>query len=184
MNITLRKIQDKDLETIMYWRMAPDITRYMNTNPKLTMESQRKWLASINENDAVMYWVIENNLKPIGLINLADIDWKNKTSLWGYYIGEKSERSFKLALSLEMSLYDYVFDVLDFNELHGEIFSLNEGVIKLHLLCGSHITKEVNGEVEKEGVKYDVTHMSITKEKWNEIRFSKKYEKINFNING
>jgi RimJ/RimL family protein N-acetyltransferase len=154
----------------------------MNTNPKLTMESQRKWLASINEDDKKMYWIIESNLKSIGVINLEDIDWENKTSSWGYYIGEKSARSFELAVSLEMSLYDYVFDVLNFNELRGEVFSLNEGVIKLHLICGSHITKEVKGEVEKEGVKYDVTHMSIKKQEWNEIRCSRNYEKIDFNV--
>ena len=183
MSVTLRKIQDHDLTKIMNWRMDPDITRYMNTNPKLTLEGQKKWLASLENNNEVKNWMIEKNSKPVGLIYLTDIDWEKKTSSWGYYIGEKAERSLKLAVSLEMSLYDYVFDVMNFDKLHSEIFSLNSGVVKLHLLCGSYITEEIKGEVEKEGVKYDVIHMSITKEDWHKIRLTKKYEKINYNIN-
>jgi UDP-4-amino-4,6-dideoxy-N-acetyl-beta-L-altrosamine N-acetyltransferase len=182
MRVTLRKIQDSDLEKIMNWRMDSDITRYMNTNPKLTLEGQRQWLVSLEKNDETMQWLVENNSKSIGLIYLNDIDWENKISSWGYYIGEKRERSLELAISLEMSLYDYVFDVLRFNELHSEVFSLNAGVVKLHLVCGSHITKEVEREVEKEGVWYDVTHMSITKEEWDRIRISKKYQKVNYDI--
>ena len=82
-----------------------------------------------------------------------------------------------------MSLYDYVFDVLKLEELHNEVFSLNAGVVKLHLACGSHIVCEVKDEVEKEGVKYDITHISIDKKRWNEIRLNKKYEHIDFDMN-
>ena len=48
MGVTLRAIQESDLENIMRWRMAEDITKYMNTNPKLTLEGQKKWLAGAN----------------------------------------------------------------------------------------------------------------------------------------
>ena len=182
MGTTLREIKEDDLEMIMNWRMDPDVTKYMNTNPKLTLEGQKKWLSSLQNDDNVQYWVIESDGIPVGLINLADIDWKEKTSSWRYYIGEKKFRTLKLAISLEMSLYDYVFDVLGFTELHNEVLSLNEGVVKLHIACGSHVVKEVQAEVEKEGVRYDVTHVSITNDKWNSIRNNKKYEKINFDI--
>ena len=47
MSVTVRSIEQTDLENIMHWRMDPDITRYMNTNPRLTLEGQKAWLASI-----------------------------------------------------------------------------------------------------------------------------------------
>lgn len=180
MAITLRRIEESDLEMIMNWRMDPDITRYMNTNPKLTMEVQKKWLRHIEADDTTQAWIIEQDGMPAGLIQLTDIDWENKSSSWGYYVGEKQMRSLHLAVSLEMSLYDYVFDVLGFKELQGEVFSLNDAVIRLHLACGSHITEERKREVEKDGVYYDVTHLCITSNEWNRIREGKKYEKIRF----
>lgn len=180
MGTTLREIKEDDLEMIMNWRMDPDITRYMNTDPKLTIEGQKQWLQSIRNSDKVQYWLIEQENIPVGVINLADIDWKSKTSSWGYYIGEKKQRTLKLAISLEMSLYDYVFDVLEFNELHNEVFSLNSGVVKLHLACGCNVEREIKNGVQKNGITYDITKLSITKNHWYQIRNGKKYERIDF----
>lgn len=180
MSASLRRIREEDLELIRKWRMSEAVTRYMNTNPKLTPSGQKKWFASIQKNPCVSYWLIEVDQTPAGVINLADIDYEKGTCVWAYYIGEEKLRSLKLAISLEMSLYDYVFDVLDLKELQGIVFKLNEGVWKLHLACGSRIVREVRGEVVKEGVAYDIVHMSITKEEWNRIREKKKYDRICF----
>lgn len=182
MAATLRLITENDLEMIMNWRMSEKVTRYMNTNPKLTIEGQREWLASLGKNENVKNWIIEVDGVPAGLINLADIDWENGNTSWGYYIGEERLRSLRLAISLEMSLYDYCFDVLGFHEVRNEVFKLNEGVWKLHTACGCRIVEIVPGEIEKEGVSYDIVHLTIERDEWYKIRGSKKYEKINYDL--
>lgn len=184
MATTLRLITEDDLEMIMNWRMSETVTKFMNTNPKLTLEGQKKWLASLEKNDKARNWIIEVDGVPAGLINLADIDWENGTTSWGYYIGEEKLRSLRLAVSLEMSLYDYCFDVLGFKEVHNEVFKLNEGVWKLHIACGCRVVKEVEGEIEKEGVVYDIVHLSIEHDEWLALREKKKYEKINYDVRG
>lgn len=180
MSFSVRPIIENDLEMIMNWRISPEVTRYMNTNPKLTIEGQRKWFYSLKEKDDVKYWIIEVDGAPAGVINLADIDYEKKNTSWGYYVGEKTLRSMQLAISLELSLYDYVFEKLDLDEVHGEVFTLNGGVIKLHQLCGCQIAKIVKGEVDKEGVKYDVTHLSLTRSIWEQNKSKYRYEKIEF----
>ena len=104
MATTLRLITENDLEMIMNWRMSESVSHFMNTNPKLTIEGQKKWFASLEKNDNVRNWLIEVDGVPAGMINLADIDWENGNSSWGYYIGEERLRSLRLAVSLEMSL--------------------------------------------------------------------------------
>lgn len=182
MGITVREIREEDLENIMHWRMRPDVTKFMPTDPIIKMENQIAWLDNVRKDNTGEKWVIVQDDTPVGVISIADIDLENKRCSWGYYIGEKEFRSLKLAISLEMSLYDYVFDVLGLEELYNDVFCINEGVVKLHLACGSYITSIGEKEVEKAGVFYDVTHMSITKEKWESIRYNKKYEKINFDF--
>ena len=182
MAITLREIRDEDLEMIMRWRMDPDITRYMKTNPRLTIDMQRKWLAASKHNEKVMNWLVQVDDVPVGLINLEDIDWAGANTSWGYYIGEKKYRSLNLAISLELSLYDFVFEVLGFKEIHNQVFSLNAGVVKLHIACGNEIVKEAKGEIEKEGVKYDITHLTLSREKWADMREKRVYEKIRFDL--
>lgn len=89
MSVTLREIREDDLENIMRWRMDPDITKFMNTNPKLTLEGQKKWLASIRENADVRYWLIEVEGTPAGVINTTGLTKEDGNLGWAYYVGEK-----------------------------------------------------------------------------------------------
>lgn len=182
MTVRLREINEGDLEQLMIWRTSPEITKFMKTDPKLTIESQREWFTRIRADEKKKHWMIEVDERRVGLICLEDIDWKAGTTSWGYYIGEKQARSFQLALALEMSLYDYVFDVLDFVSIHNEVFSLNEGVIRIHQACGCEIECVRKDAVEKNEKKYDITRMNLTREKWYGIRDQKKYTKIDFDI--
>lgn len=49
MGIILRKIKENDLENIIEWRMMPQVTKYMYTDPILTLEEQKIWLAKIEK---------------------------------------------------------------------------------------------------------------------------------------
>lgn len=180
MQIVLRKLTEADLEKTMRWRMDPDITRYMNTDPVLTLEGQKRWFHKIEQDETVCYWMIVVDGVDAGVINLADMDYEKKESNWGYYIGEKKARSLKLSLTLEWNLYDYVFETLGFERLYNEVLSANEGVVKLHLMCGSKIDAVYPEHVEKNGIKYDVTAISITKEEWTKKKESLNYEKVVF----
>lgn len=180
MSVTLRAVREEDLEDIMRWRMAEDITRYMNTNPKLTLEGQKKWLAGIRKNTDVRYWIIEVNGEPAGVINLTGLDKPDGNLGWAYYVGEKRLRSIQTALSLEMSMYDYALVTLGKNAVYSDVFTLNAGVIQLHKICGCEIVEEKKNHILKEGVYYDVTFMRMTAAHWKEIRDGKRYEKIVF----
>ena len=180
MSITLRAIEEADLEMIMNWRMDPEITKWMSTDPKLTLEGQRKWLAAIRNNPAVSYWVILVDGTPAGVINLADVNLEKQECSWGYYVGERKLRSLKLAMYLEMNLYDYVFCTLGLDKLQYPVFSMNAGVIKLHEMCGSWIVEEIQGGIVKEQTAYDITIMCNTKEAWLAKRETVTYEKIEF----
>ena len=180
MGVTLRPIQESDLENIMRWRMDEEITRYMNTNPKLTLEGQKEWLEQLRVNEDVQYWVIEVQKQPAGVINLTGLTNPKGELGWAYYVGEKKLRSLKTALSLEMSMYDYVFDTLQKKAVYSDVFTLNQGVIQLHKLCGCEIVEEKKAHVSKEGIYYDVTFMRMTDELWKKKREGKKYEKILF----
>jgi RimJ/RimL family protein N-acetyltransferase len=178
MGTILRKIRESDLEQIMRWRMSEEITKYMNTNPKLTIEGQRKWLSSIEDNTDVLYRMIEVDGLKAGVINLTKLTNYDGNIGWAYYVGEKKVRGMRLALSLEMSMYDYAFGILKKNSVCSDVFTLNKGVITLHKMCGCDIIEEKKSAILKEGIYYDVTYMLMTAEKWCKIKDTKKYEKI------
>ena len=180
MSVTLRKVTEGDLEQTMRWRMDPEITRYMNTDPKLTLEGQKKWFAKVQQDPDVSYWIIEIDGTAAGVINYTGLTNPTGDLGWAYYVGEKKLRSIQTALALEMSMYDHAFLDLGKNAVYSDVFTLNQGVIQLHKICGCEVVEEKKAHVVKNGAAYDVTYMRMTAEHWKGIRDSKKYEHIVF----
>ena len=180
MGVSLRRIREEDLERIMYWRMDPDVTRYMNTDPVLTLDGQKKWFQKISNDPDLDYYLIEVDGLGAGVINLTGLTREDGVLGWAYYVGVKKLRSLKTALTLEMGIYDHIFDELGKKALISDVFTLNKGVIALHLLCGAQIVEEKKGLITKNGVSYDVTFMEMTAERWAEVKSQKPHEKLKF----
>jgi hypothetical protein len=178
MGVELRKISKEDLELIAHWRMSPEVTRYMYTDPIITKESQLKWYESITKDKTVKHWVIEFDKIKIGLLCLTDIDIINKKCYWGYYIGDASFRGKGIARLLECNIYDYIFFKLNLNKLCSEVLDFNERVVKIHERYGSKVEGLLKQHIFKNGCFYDVVTMGITKDRWKQIRESKEYEPI------
>lgn len=180
MSFSLRRMAESDLEMVMNWRMQPDVTKYMNTDPVLTLEGQKKWFERVKANSDVGYWIIEVDSKPAGVFNLDGINSTDGQIHYAYYVGEKTLRSISLAISLEMSMYDYVFEVLGKTSVYADVFTANRGVIALHELCGGKVTEILKDHVEKNGKKYDVAVVITNRSDWEEAKKDAEYEKIDF----
>lgn len=178
--VCLRKIQYEDLEMIMHWRMLPEITKHMYTDPDLTMEKQIQWYEQ-NENDKNNYsYIIEVDEQPVGVLNITDIDRKNRKCSWGYYIAIKEKSSLPLVMTLEWNVYVHAFEDLHLNKVEGEIFTENKHVIRIHQMCGSDIEGVRRQHICKNGIFYDVTVTGICKDKWEKIKNKHPFERLIF----
>jgi len=177
-----RQLLLSDLETVMTFRMQPHVTKYMNTDPALTLDGQVSWYNKMKASGIFYYWAIEVESVPCGVINLGNVDLINMRSDWGYYIADKSLRSLHLCVSLEMSLYDFAFDVLGLNKVYGESFSINHAAVKMHELCGCETDGILRQHIFKDDKFYDVTVQSMLADRWRELRSSFDYEKIAFPV--
>lgn len=161
-----RKVQARDLELIRRWRTDPEITKWMYTDPVITAGDQKRWFESISNDDSCIYWLISVDDKPAGVLNLVNIDLGIGEAHWGYYVGEADLRSMPLALSIELSLYEYCFETLGLDVVHNEVLAINEGVVKLHQICGNEIVEVGHGSLTKNGIAYDQVFMRIDKKRW------------------
>ena len=176
--LKLIKIQEVDLETLMHWRMLPEVTKYMFTEPQLTMDIQNQWFHFINNDSTCKHWIIEFENTKIGTLNLINIDYKNSRCLWGYYIADNSIRGKGFGKLLEYNIYDFVFDELGLNKLLGEVLAFNDIVVKIHEKCGSQIEGVLRQHIKKGNTYYDVVVMGILREEWIERRKNLDYTKI------
>ncbi len=187
-NARCRKITDDDLERLMHWRMMPEITKYMNTDPTLTMEGQRAWYRRIQEDEKKkldqgrmgFYWLLEVDNVPSGFVSLVNIEEKHKRLHTGVYIAVKSKRSLRLAIDIQWNLYDYAFDVLGMNKVCEEVFAENVAVNRLLDICGSKREGVIRSHIYKNGQYFDVVTRGILKEEWEEKRKTLQYNLIEF----
>lgn len=174
----MRKIKEEDLEKIMNWRMLPEVTKYMYTDPVLTIEKQKQWFKEITTNRRNFFWIICFNDIDIGVIGITNIDYINRKCTWAWYIGELEYRGIGVGRIIEWNMYEYVFEKLKLNKLCSEVFSFNSKVIELHSKCGSVIEGSLKEHIYKNGSYYDVVAMGITASRWNKIKNSFHYSKI------
>lgn len=147
--LELVKVKATDLDNLMHWRMLPDVTKYMFTDPKLTMNMQIKWLHDISNDSTCKHWVIKYRDTKIGTVNLTNIDYHNLRCSWGYYIADPLMRGRGFGKILEYNICDFVFEELKFNKLISEVLAFNERVIKLKETCGSKIEGVLRSHIKK-----------------------------------
>ncbi len=177
MGLKLRKIHGNDLEMIMKWRMMPEVTKYMYTDPQLTIDGQKRWFKKIMSSEEEIYWIIQMDGTDIGLIDIINIDTQNGRCDWAYYIADTSFRGRGIATLLECNLYDYAFDKLKLHKVCCEVFCFNEKVISIHQKFGAVIEGTRKEHICKNGQYLDIVQMGISKETWHSIRG-------NYNYNG
>jgi len=170
--IRFAKLEEKHLELVMSWRANPEVAKHMFTDIEQDIEKQRTWFHKISLDDSYRYWVILYNEIPIGLVNLAEIDWKNRRCTAGYYIGDMSYRS--LGGVIPPYLYNYVFKVLKFKKIYGEVIAENANILKIHELHGYRQVGVCKEHVLKDGHFHDVIFIELLADSWLE---KKRYQR-------
>lgn len=180
LDVRCRKIMEKDLEMIMNWRMMPEITKYMNTDPALTLEGQKRWYEKLNNSTTDFYWIVEVEGVSAGIASLVDLDCIAKRIHTGVYIAEKAKRSIRLTMDLQWNLYAYAFDKLGMEKVCEEIFAENKAVLRILDLCGSKREGVLRNHVYKNGIYHDLAVRGILREEWEEMRGKLDYTEFEF----
>lgn len=170
MKIEFCKIEGKHIEQIRKWRNSPEVSKYMNTNDYITVKQQKEWFERIKKDKTKKYWIIKINAKYIGVINLYDIDNRNKRCYWAYYIADVSMRRKGIGRLIELNVLKYVFEVLELNKLCGEVLAFNKIVVEIHKKYGSKVEGYFREHIIKDGKLHDVFCISILKKEWQLIK--------------
>ena len=176
MSILLRKIQEKDLELLMNWRMRPDITKYMLSDPVLTMDKQYQWYYKIKKEDRFDF-VIEIDDTPVGYFGIFDIDRISNCCGGGVYIAEVKARSFRNFIDIQSNILDFIF--LN-QKLHKHIFCVFEEnpVKNIYKFFNIVFEGKSRDAVYKYGRYFNLLYYSLLDYEWSEIRNRIKYNTI------
>jgi UDP-4-amino-4,6-dideoxy-N-acetyl-beta-L-altrosamine N-acetyltransferase len=150
--ITLKKINENDLELIRNWRNSDFVKQFMIYKENITPEMQKKWYESIN-NEFNYYFIVLSQDTPVGLANLKDIDYKLNTAEWGVFLSSSKYLNGIIGIQTTISLLEFAFNELELQLVRSSILLSNESAIKFNKQLGVNViyggNDIVKGELKK-----------------------------------
>ena len=165
--IDILKLNADIQEKVRLWRNKEDIRKHMINQHIIKKEEHSNWIESIKYNDINKFLVIFLDNKPIGSVCFQNINYKNLTSEWGFFIGEDEYRGTGIGAIVEYIILEYFFNIMKFKVLSGLVLEDNISVINMHKKFGfrSEKKKRILDRNDCEGILLTIKNIE-----WNTIR--------------
>lgn len=137
--VVLRAMEPEDME--MLRETANDSeTEYMigGWSFPISKVEQMKWYERVCSDKNNLRFIIEliDEKKAIGMLNLVNIDWKNRSAFHGIRLAVNAPKGKGYGLDAVMALMRYAFEELQLVRLDGSWVEYNEPSIRLYKKCG------------------------------------------------
>jgi RimJ/RimL family protein N-acetyltransferase len=134
--VTLDRLKRDEAELVRTWRNSPEIRCHMIYRQYITAEQQTKWFDSI-DNDANYFFLVRQNGRAIGVVNLKKVDLASGTAETGVFFGEPEDAARGVvALAAAFALTEFAFGPLGLVRLQSRVLAENSRAIRYNLRIG------------------------------------------------
>ena len=169
--ISFRELKITDAQMLLDWRTSPRVTKFMNSDIDYDLKAQVSWIEDCFEKPSYYHWIIQYYGQDVGLLNFVNWDRVQRTTSWGFYIGE--EEALTIGGMVPSYFYNFAFDILNVDKVFSEVFYNNTSVIDLHLKQGYVFDVERDHVIEKNGKTILIVCMSLEKNIFKASKFAK-----------
>lgn len=162
--IRLRKLSPADHEIYHAWRN--DLEVMVSTSPSLDVympEETEQFIAMIASQSDAKGYIIERKMdnKPVGIVSLIHIDYKNRAAECVIDIGAKDVWGQGFGTAALTLVMRYAFDELNLYRLYLQVFAFNSKAIGLYEKLGFTQEGKLRHALYRGGAWHDVVLMSI-----------------------
>jgi UDP-4-amino-4,6-dideoxy-N-acetyl-beta-L-altrosamine N-acetyltransferase len=168
--VSFRPLAREDREKIRQWRNLPHIRRNMLTDHEIGPEEHAAWFDCVFGNPRYRHWIIRCDEEDVGLLNLYDIDDRNRTCYWGFYVAGSNLRGKNVGMFAEFFVLEHVFEELHFERLYCETLDFNRGVLRLHQAFGFMEGQQPRRQITRSDGTHDAIRLGIVKSEWQKKR--------------
>lgn len=131
----LRLLEEPDLPLVLCWRNDDRVRTYMFDDHIIALEEHLDWFARMQREKKHTCLVFELQGRPVGVVNLVDIDVELHHCRWGFYLGEAGLPQ-GAGTAMGFLGLEYAFETIGMHCLIGEVLVYNEASIRLHQRLG------------------------------------------------
>lgn len=133
--VTLRAIEEHDLDTLHRWGNDPDLWATLGGwRFPSSMRQTRAWFDGLAGDPLNQRFAIDYpGVGLVGTANLVDINWKDSNAFHGMMIGDPDMRGKGVGVDVIMAIMRYAFDELHLRRLDGSMIAYNEASLGVYL---------------------------------------------------
>lgn len=151
--ITLERLKEKDIELVRQWRNSDPVRLNMEYREIISEEQQKEWFKSVN-NLQNNYLLIHYKGEKIGLLNDKNIDWENRTSESGLFLGQTEYYNTFVPYFISIAGIELNFHFLQWSKQYAHILRSNVNAIKFNAELGYYL---IPGQDNTENQLYEMT---------------------------
>jgi len=171
MEIYLRALCAEDYKLTYLWRNDREITDLLGGNTYFVSEErEKKWVENSILSDRINLHLIiclQTNNQPIGMVNLANIDYLNRKTAFSIQIGAKDYHGKGIGKQATQLALEHAFYQLNLNKIYLTVLKDNERAIKLYKSMNFSADGTLREELYKNGKFHSLIIMSILRSEFN-----------------
>ena len=169
--VRLRAVEKEDLPRFVAWLNDPEVHLHLVLIPPLSLPQEEKWYENTLQQPSVEQpLVIERDAPegwtPIGDISFHAIDWVNRSSELGIFIGEKTSWNQGYGREAIELLLQYGFNILNLNRIFLRVDETNPGGIHCYEHAGFIHEGRLRQAKFEDGQYIDLMLMSVLRSEW------------------
>lgn len=155
----LKKMEETDLQQVLEWRNSERVRKAMFTDKIILWEDHKKWFDRCNSGIEIQNFVFCVNGNKVGVVNITDIDLKNKTCSWSIYRGVEGVPG--IGLKMGQCAIEYIFRKLQMRKIYVDVLGNNLVSKNFHEKLGFEIEGVFRKQIIHNGVPIDVFRLSM-----------------------
>lgn len=163
-------LTDEEKHQMLEWRNHIDIRKNMYNTQPISLDNHMAFIKSLEVRTDRFYWMVCDDDKAIGSLNIVDVDWDNGTAELGYYMAPENLGGGD-GIFFIYKVLAFVFDVLGMNSLYGATNTDNKAAAYIDEYYG--FVKTGKKTLLIDGKEVDFDEHCLTSDSFNKDRAEK-----------
>ena len=161
--IYLRPMAEEDAELIVEWRNKPELKRFFISQTDFTIEGHLNWFRTMKESGRACQMMIidKKDDKPLGSVDIKDIDHDHHKGEYGIFIGEEAARGRGIGTEAAKLMIQYGFEELGLHRIYLRALAGNAQAIRSYEKAGFEQEGYLKDDVCINGKFVDIVWMAI-----------------------
>ena len=138
--VRLRAIERQDIPTFVRWFNDPEVRQYILMFAPMSTAQEERWFESLQDRRDEFLFAIEAHAGDewihIGNTGLHNIDWKERSAIFGIVLGEKDYWGRGYGTDATRAMLGFAFETLNLHRVELEVFDFNPRAIRCYEKAG------------------------------------------------